>query len=414
MNRWLQVTTVVTVLLVMGFVCLPTARATPNQVEGCVTGTVYGTWCPTCPLFPLSHTQVALFGIEFNLFPPSGGANYVTTTWTSDRGAFKFDGPPVVEGQLAALWVVAPSYCRAHLPIVRETCFQDQVLLLCEEEPLLPTNTPSASPSSTSTPSVTSSLTPSATLTPSLTSTPTWTASPSASTTPSVAVTLTPTSTASVTSSLTPSATVTPSLTSTPTWTASPSATTTPSVTVTLTPTSTASVTSSVTPSATPTPSLTSTPTWTASPSTTTTPSNTSAPTHSPSLTPSPTGTPELKFGYVFHRYNGGGVCGVQVVFVRLADGVEVMRDVSQADGSFLYWGHDLDVEVFLEVVGWRGRLFYNPWNMAWNQLLTFEIYEDPEVPAYLRQPASQYCLPTTNTPPPNRYASYLPISYRH
>jgi hypothetical protein len=141
------------------------------------------------------------------------------------------------------------------------------------------TPTPSITPTFTPTNTVTASVTPSNTETPTETPTNTPTNTPTSTVTPSV--TQTPEVTTTPTSTVTPSVTQTPEVTTTPTNTPTSSVTQTPEVTTTPTNTPTASVTQ--------TPEVTTTPTNTPTASVTQTPEPTTTPTNTPTVTPSET-----------------------------------------------------------------------------------------------------------------------------
>ncbi|MDH7486744.1 MAG: DNRLRE domain-containing protein, partial [Anaerolineae bacterium] len=122
---------------------------------------------------------------------------------------------------------------------------------------LMPTATPTATPTPTPTPTATPTDTPTPTATATPTSTPTPTATPTATSTPTATPTATSTPTATctptATATATPTATAIATPTPTPTPTATPTATSTPTATCTPTPTATATPTSTPTPTATPT-----------------------------------------------------------------------------------------------------------------------------------------------------------------
>jgi len=164
--------------------------------------------------------------------------------------------------------------------------------------PIVPTQTPTCTPTPTQTPSNTCTPTQTPSNTPSNTQTPSNT--PTVTTTCSVTITQTPTNTSTntPTSTQTPTRTptVTPSntqfltLTPTPTNTITPS--NTPTATQTPTQTPTATQTPSNTPTPTSTPAATSTPTASITPTCTTTATQTPTPTATTSQTPTNTRTP--------------------------------------------------------------------------------------------------------------------------
>ncbi|HSB65508.1 MAG TPA: thrombospondin type 3 repeat-containing protein, partial [Anaerolineales bacterium] len=161
-----------------------------------------------------------------------------------------------------------------------------------------PTQTNTATPTTSHTPTVTRTVTPTATRTPTSTRTNT----PSPTSTATATRTITPTPTRTHTPTQTGTATATRTITPTPTHTSSPTQTASPTQTSTTTHTSTSTqtVTITLTPSSTPTPTRTPTSTVTHTPTVTSTitptPSNTPTPTqtNTPTQTATPTPTPTL------------------------------------------------------------------------------------------------------------------------
>jgi hypothetical protein len=165
-----------------------------------------------------------------------------------------------------------------YIPVI--PCCNDQNILPSETP--IPSKTPTLTPTKTTTPSPTPSVTVSPSITSSirLTATPTQTppltpaSTDSVTPTPTPTQSLTPQVTTTQTLTLTPS--ITPTLTQTPTQTVTPSDTPnpsfTPTTTISLTPSSTITPTPSITVSKTPRPTLTPTTTLTLSPTTTITP----------------------------------------------------------------------------------------------------------------------------------------------
>ncbi len=157
-----------------------------------------------------------------------------------------------------------------------------------------PTNTPTNTTTATQTPTYTPTLTPTYSLSFTPTNTPTYTET----TTQTPTNTTTPTSTVThtVTQTGTADVTPTPTSTNTPTNTTTPTVTSTQTTTATGTQTPTQTPTNTKTPTTTPTNTLTNTPTNSKTP--TNTPTNTETPTNTPTVTstntPTLTGTPTV------------------------------------------------------------------------------------------------------------------------
>ena len=160
---------------------------------------------------------------------------------------------------------------------------------------ILPTPSPTVTPTNTPTPTVTptNTATNTPTVTSTSTSTPTNTSTSTQTPTPTVTEGLTPTAT----ETQTPTPTNTPSNTptNTPTSTQTSTPTNTPSNTPSVTPTNTTTPTTTSTSTNTPTPTVTEGLTPTATETQTPTPTNTETPTNTPTITPTPSST-ELVF----------------------------------------------------------------------------------------------------------------------
>ena len=153
--------------------------------------------------------------------------------------------------------------------------------------PIIPTQTPTCTPSPTQTPTNTPTITQTPSNTPTNTQTPSNT--PTATPTCSITVTQTPSQTPTSTPTNTPTSTQTPSVTPSSTQFLTPTPTTTCTPTPTVTPTNT--FTPTVTPSTTQTPSQTHTPTLSQTPTQTSTTTQTPTNTRTPTCTPSNTVT---------------------------------------------------------------------------------------------------------------------------
>ncbi len=211
---------------------------------------------------------------------------------------------------------------------------------------------PSPTPSATPTPSVTPTPSPSPSVTPTPTTTPSPSPTPTATVTPSPSATSSPTPTPSLTPMATATPTATPSVAPSPTRTPSPSPT--PSVTPSTTPTPSPSLTA--TPSVTPTPSMTPTPTPSPTPMATATPSPSPTPTPLATPTPSPLPTPHSPLSIIASGdYNGDGTSEIAVF--RPSSGLWAVRGLGRvyfgAPGD-LPVGGDYDGDGYTDVAVFR------------------------------------------------------------